>query len=75
LLTQLQNREYDKLSKTVHNIKGISSSYMAENVYRLSFELDSLLKTGKTKETEGLVNRLTNDIIEAAGDIVNHYRL
>ena len=75
LLMQLMNKEYDRLAKTAHNIKGISSSYMAANVYAQSIELDTLLKNRKTEEIESSVNKLVNDIIETAGDIINYYRL
>lgn len=75
LLVQVQDREYVRLGRTVHNIKGISSSYQAQTVFRHAQELDSLLKLGKTENADVLANKLANDIIEAAGDIVRFFRL
>lgn len=75
LLTLLAENDYAKLSKTVHNIKGISSSYMAANVFERSLDLDMRLKAGKTDDIAHLVNKLVNDIIETAGEIIKYCNL
>lgn len=75
LLTQFLNKEFDNLAKTVHNIKGITSSYMAINAFTQSKELDLLLKNKKTGNMEISLNKLVDDIIETAGDIIDHYGL
>ena len=69
LLAQLSNSEIDKLIRTIHNIKGISGSYMAVKVFGHAAELEARLKQGIREETEVLVNKLADDIIEAAGEI------
>lgn len=70
LLRQLSGKDYTNLYKTVHNIKGISGSYMAISVFDRSSELNARLKAEKTDEVGALVNMLVNDIIEAAGEII-----
>ena len=75
LLLQYAAGEYDRLSRTVHNIKGISSSYMTAAVYKRSMELDARLKDKNTEEIGTVVNMLVNDIIEAAGEIISYCRL
>lgn len=75
LLAQFQNKDFGSLAKTVHNIKGITSSYMALKAFTQSKELDLLLKKGKPENLEVSLNRLVDEIIETAGDIVNYYRL
>ena len=74
LLRQLSRKDYENIYKTVHNIKGISGSYMAGNVFNRSHELGARLKAGNTEDTVTLVNMLVNDIIEAAGEILNFYK-
>jgi len=75
LLTQFLNKEFDSLAKTVHNIKGITSSYMAVDAFTQSKELDLLLKNKKAGNIEVSLNKLVDDIIETAGDIINYYGL
>lgn len=73
LLRQLSHREYADIRKTVHNIKGISGSYMAFNVFDRSREFNARLKAGNTEEIATQVNLLVNDIIEAAGEIIDYF--
>lgn len=75
LLSQFQNKEFGGLAKTVHNIKGITSSYMAEKAFAQSGELDLLLKKGIKEDLEVSLNRLIDEIIETAGDIIDYYQL
>jgi HPt (histidine-containing phosphotransfer) domain-containing protein len=74
LLRQLSGKDYTNLHKTVHNIKGISGSYMAMNVFDRSSELNARLKAERTEELGVWVNILVNDIIEAAGEIISFCR-
>ncbi len=71
LLRQLSGKDYSNLYKTVHNIKGISGSYMAMTVFNRSSELSARLKAERTEEVGAWVNILVNDIIEAAGEIIS----
>ncbi|HEX2946063.1 MAG TPA: hypothetical protein VHT96_08910 [Clostridia bacterium] len=71
LLLQLADKDYANLYKTVHNIKGISGSYMAMDVFGHSQELSDRLKAGKTEEIGARVNILVNYIIDAAGEIIS----
>jgi HPt (histidine-containing phosphotransfer) domain-containing protein len=75
ILTQFQNKKFDSLAKTVHNIKGLTSSYMAVKAFAQSKELDLLLKNGTTENLEVSLHKLVDEIIETAGDIVNYYGL
>ncbi len=75
ILIQFQNKDFASLAKTVHNIKGITSSYMAVKAFTQSIELDLLLKKGKLEDLGVSLNRLVDEIIEASGDIINYYKL
>lgn len=71
LLRQLSCKDYQSLYKTTHNIKGISGSYMAGDVFKRSSELSAGLNAGNTENAGTLVDKLVNDIIEAAGEIIS----
>lgn len=75
LLVSLKEKDYVKLAGIVHNIKGISGSYMAQNVFSQAAELNARLKGKKTGDIEPEAANLIKDIIEAVGEISRYYKL
>jgi hypothetical protein len=69
LLAQLDKDDFEKMEKTVHNIKGISSSYMADSVFACSLELGRVLSSNDRPAVVSATNDLTEAIMKAAGDI------
>lgn len=69
LRAQLDESSYEKMYKTVHNIKGISSSYMVESVYKLSVELSRVLSGIDRERVVDATNRLVQAIVKAADEI------
>ena len=69
LLAQLDQSSYEMMHKTVHNIKGISSSYMAGAVYSISVELGRTLSGNDRAEIVDAVNRLVQAIMQVADEI------
>lgn len=71
---QLMNDDFEKMEKTVHNIKGISSSYMADEVFSCSLELGRLLSKNDRAAVDSAVNQLTELIMEAVDDIFRYIK-
>lgn len=75
LNTQFVNGELIKLGKTVHNIKGISGSYRAEQVFEVAKELDARIKESKMDEMSIWIERLTNCISAVENEIKQYFDL
>lgn len=69
LQVQLSKDDFEKMARTVHNIKGISSSYMADQVFTCSVELGRALSNNNKSDIISPMNRLIEAIQEAADDI------
>lgn len=74
LRSQLDNADYEKMAKTVHNMKGISSSYMADDVFARSLELGRILSDNDTEAAVPAANSLFDAITEAAEEIFRYVR-
>ncbi len=74
LKAQFANGDLEKMSRTVHNIKGISSSYMADEVFLRARELGGVLSGNDIHAAAPAMDSLLEAIIEAAGDIFKYIR-
>lgn len=72
---EFQSQEYGKLARTVHNIKGVSSSYMAEDLFHQALKLDSKLKKNDTAQLESMIHILEEEIMKTANEIYNYLSL
>jgi HPt (histidine-containing phosphotransfer) domain-containing protein len=73
ILTQLAVKDYKELAKTVHNVKGVSGSYMSMFVYEYAKILDTMIKERKIEDIDNMVTKLTNSIVDAVNEIKRHY--
>ena len=75
ICAQLAARELEKLAKTVHNIKGVSGSYMSMYVYEYAKELDAKIKESRLEDIDNMVTKLTNSIVDAEDEIKRYFLL
>jgi hypothetical protein len=74
LRLQLGQYDFEKMARTVHNIKGISGSYMADEVFKCSLELGRILSGNDRAAVVSATDRLNGAIMEAAGEIFRFVR-
>jgi HPt (histidine-containing phosphotransfer) domain-containing protein len=72
LLTNLGRQDYDKLARVIHNIKGISGSYMLSGIAEFSKNLDTKLKEKSFEDIENGILKLT-ELISLAETEIRRY--
>jgi FOG: HPt domain len=75
LKTQLGVKDYLKLEKTVHNIKGISGSYKARLIFEPAKLIDLDLKGGAYGNIEQNMKVLLDAIDNAVLDMRMHFNI
>lgn len=75
LINRYSSQEYEKLGRTVHNIKGISASYKAHPVYEMARLIDMSIKVGEFDRIKNNFGELLNAIDNVVRDIKAHYSL
>lgn len=75
LIAQHLVKDYEKLGRTVHNVKGVSGSYKAHFVYESAKVIDLCIKgreyEGVEQEFDGLIKAIGN----AIDDIRLHFKI
>lgn len=72
LLSELGRKDYDRIQKTIHNIKGISGSYMLPEVSEISKDLDAKLKQKNLENIGSGIKILTEAVTEARSEITRY---
>ncbi len=75
LMNAFAEKDYVKLGKIVHNIKGISGSFKAGQVFEHASLMDLAIKHSKPEEIEDGMLNLTGLIDHAAADIGRFFEI
>lgn len=73
LVEQLKEKDYGRLARTIHNIKGISGSYMLTAVFKIASSLNSDIKSDRFEGIASGVAELTAEIDKAETEITSHF--
>lgn len=73
LLSCYSGKDFEKLGKTVHNIKGISGSFKAGPVFEQSSLMNLDIKAGKYEGVESSLTSLVELIDRTAADIKRYF--
>lgn len=75
LINYLSEKDFIKLGKTVHNIKGISGSFKTGQVFEQASLIDRDTKNGKFEGIGNSLADLTNLIDRAVMDIKRYFKM
>lgn len=62
LKSSFYNVDFENTQKIAHNIKGISSNYLAMRVYEIAQEIDSRLKKSMIENIDLKISSLENEV-------------
>lgn len=74
LLSGMNNKDIDKIKKSVHNIKGVSGSFKAVKVFELSSIINEQFKSNYNIVIEAIINELIKEIRNVSAEVKIYFR-